>query len=63
MRRSLLNGMEVVIATGVPPSAVSQDGAGVWWSGMALVVAAGNGEPAVLRIPASEVPETPPPSA
>ncbi len=64
VRRSLLNGMEVVIATGVPPSAVSQDGAGVWWSGSGpLVVAAGNGEPAVLRIPASDVPETPPPSA
>jgi Tol biopolymer transport system component len=64
VRRSLLNGAEVVIATGVPPSAVSQDGAGVWWSGNGpLVVAAGNGEPAVLRIPASDVPETPPPTA
>ena len=64
VRRSLLNGIETVIATGVPPSAVSQDGAGVWWVGDGpLVIAAGNGEPAVIRIPAKDVPNTPAPSA
>lgn len=64
VRRSLLNGIETVIATGVPPSAVSQDGAGVWWVGDGpLVVAAGNGEPAVIRVPAKDVPDTPAPSA
>ncbi len=63
IRRSLVDGAEVVIASGVPASAASTDGAGVSWApGGPLVVSAGNGEPAVLRIRDGDVPEPPSPS-
>jgi hypothetical protein len=63
IRRSLVHGGEVVLASGVPASAASVDGEGISWAaGGPLVVSAGNGEPAVLRIRESDVPEPPAPS-
>jgi dipeptidyl aminopeptidase/acylaminoacyl peptidase len=58
VRRSLIHGGEVVIASGVPASAASTDGAGVFWSdGGPLVISAGDGRPAVIRIRPDQVPQ------
>lgn len=58
VRRSLVNGSEVVIASGVPASAASTDGAGVFWTGGGpLVISAGDGRPAVIRIRPGDVPQ------
>jgi Tol biopolymer transport system component len=58
IRRSLVHGGEVVIASGVPASAASTDGAGVFWEdGGPLVISAGDGRPAVIRIRPRDVPE------
>lgn len=58
IRRSLQNGSEIVVASGVPPSAASPNGIGVSWAaGGPLIVSAGDDEPAVLRIPAADIPE------
>lgn len=58
IRRSLLNGSEVVVASGIPASAASPNGVGIFWAaGGPLVVAAGDTDPAVIRIPAAEVPD------
>lgn len=58
IRRSLLNGSEVVIASGIPASAASPNGVGVSWAdGGPLIVSAGDTDPAVLRIPAADIPD------
>jgi Tol biopolymer transport system component len=58
IRRSLQNGSEVVIASGVPSSAASPNGIGISWvAGGPLVVSAGDDEPAVLRIAAADIPQ------
>ena len=62
VRRSVVNGSEVVIASGVPASAASTDGAGVFWTdGGPLVISAGDGRPAVIRIRPEDVPQPPNP--
>jgi sugar lactone lactonase YvrE len=58
IRRSLANGSEVVVASGIPASAASPNGVGISWeAGGPLVVSAGETDPAVLRIPANDVPD------
>lgn len=58
IRRSLSNGAEVVVASGVPGSAASPNGVGISWAADGpLVVSAGDIDPAVLRIPAADVPQ------
>ncbi|MGH2548960.1 MAG: hypothetical protein ACRDHN_06190, partial [Thermomicrobiales bacterium] len=58
IRRSLQNGSEVVVASGVPPSAASPNGVGISWAaGGPLVISTGDDEPAVLRIPAADIPQ------
>ncbi len=58
IRRDLGNGAEVVVASGVPSSAASPNGVGISWvAGGPLVIASGDTDLAVLRIPAADVPQ------
>jgi hypothetical protein len=57
IRRSLTNGSEVIVASGIPASAASPNGVGISWeAGGPLIVSAGDTDPAVLRIPGNDVP-------